>query len=605
MSLDTTRAYRRVYILDSRNEWSACRPGFDPQHDLVLTFDFGLRQAVEQLGGTALFLDHLLEPAALEQDNFRVYEFLRTWHRDAAAADIFRFRGVDFGFSLRIEIWNDLIFQTRLRLCLEQVARLRREALIVATRAATVESVLAEMGMAFERAPSAAGTPLPVYAFPIHRWMDEQLRSRKFKHLLKPFVARVLGLGRLWWARLLGSRRRAVFVQEYYPTRRILQLLQREPGLRVVQAQYSWAPGLTKLLREHPIPLWGSPHEYARDAAALLRAWRERRAARLVLGSGLDVSAGMYRVIEERIASQLADSLRVLACVIEYLDANPLQLEVMISNIGKLNTLVDCVCRSRGVRSYLIINGVLAQAYMDEGKYASVINAYSSSIRDHYFRGMDNIVCLGDPRMDAYVPLLPRKRGERGTATITIGAAGYNVTNLNSYVAVEFDFLNDVLLAVRQLKERGVDVRVIVKVRDNGYRDQYERFVAEYFPGVVQEVLDATPMRQVLERTDFYISIYSQTLFEASCLGIPALYYKKDTESLFPPFDGRSELVTATSVEQLVAAFEDFLAGGARFDAFLRRDVMEQYIGPLDGRNLERNMNQIHAMLGAAAGVPG
>lgn len=62
------------------------------------------------------------------------------------------------------------------------------------------------------------------------------------------------------------------------------------------------------------------------------------------------------------------------------------------------------------------------------------------------------------------------------------------------------------------------------------------------------ELHDQIPFGQLIRQADFYISFYSQTLFEASCLGIPALYYKKDNEIKYPPFDGASELITAASL---------------------------------------------------------
>jgi hypothetical protein len=271
---------------------------------------------------------------------------------------------------------------------------------------------------------------------------------------------------------------------------------------------------------------------------------------------------------------------------------------VLIANIGHIAPLVDCVCKSRGIPSYLIINGMLGNAFLDEGKYATVINSYSVSIKEHYFRGMDNIVCLGDPRMDAYVQKAAHPRViNRETPTITIGASGHNNIDLNSYLAVEFEFLHDVLQALRILKDSGVRLRIVIKVRANGYRVQYEAFVKEYFPGLVDQLLDNAPMGMVLERTDFFISIYSQTLFEASCLGIPCLYFKKDNEIMDPPFDGHSELVTVGCIEDLVTAITDFRVGHGRYDAFLQRTVMEKYIGPLDGGNLERNLHFIYEML--------
>ena len=104
-------------------------------------------------------------------------------------------------------------------------------------------------------------------------------------------------------------------------------------------------------------------------------------------------------------------------------------------------------------------------------------------------------------------------------------------------------------------------------------------------------------MIEVLQKSDFYISIYSQTLFEASCLGIPAVYYKKDNEIKDPPFDAKSELVTVSNVEDMQQAFYDFQNGDKRYDEFLSKEVMEKYVGPLDGKNLERNLDFIHTLL--------
>jgi CDP-glycerol glycerophosphotransferase (TagB/SpsB family) len=235
--------------------------------------------------------------------------------------------------------------------------------------------------------------------------------------------------------------------------------------------------------------------------------------------------------------------------------------------------------------------------FLDESKYATVINSYSVSIKDNYFRGMNNVVCLGDPRMDLYVRETPSRKINRQTPTVTIGTSAYSPIDLNSFVAVEFEFMHDVLSALKIIKEQGATIRIVIKVRANGYREQYQNFVHEYFPGLVDEILDTVPMNKVLEQTDFYISLYSQTLFEASCLGIPCLYYKNDCEILDPPFDGNSELVTVSNVNDLIAAIIDFQSGHERFCSFLERAVMEKYIGPLDGKNLERNLDFIRQIL--------
>jgi hypothetical protein len=375
-----------------------------------------------------------------------------------------------------------------------------------------------------------------------------------------------------------------------------MQRLQRQPGIRVLQGHFSAAHGLMKFLRERPIPVFGNVKSRRTSADKLIEDFRNRRSARLVLSTGVDVTDAVNRVIEQRISEVLPESLRALDCTICYLDRHPIRLEILVANLGQLAMLVDCVAKSRGVPSYLIINGFLANDYLDEGKYATYINAYSKSIRDHYFRGMANIVCLGDPRMDAYANA-PARTINRVSPTVVIGASGFSNIDLNSYLAVEFEFLHEVLTAIRNLTTPERRFNVVLKVRSNGYSELYRRFTDEYFPGLIGMIVDDVPMRMVLDEADFFVSIYSQTLFEASCLGIPVAYHKTDREIMDPPFDGKSELVTTHDIPEFEQALSDFLGGSNRFDAFLEKSVMEKYVGPLDGGNLERNLNFVQTLL--------
>lgn len=52
------------------------------------------------------------------------------------------------------------------------------------------------------------------------------------------------------------------------------------------------------------------------------------------------------------------------------------------------------------------------------------------------------------------------------------------------------------------VKERGMRLLIVIRVRADGYRGQYGQFVKEYFPGLVDEILDNVPMRKVSEKTD-------------------------------------------------------------------------------------------------------
>jgi len=533
----------------------------------------------------------------MQKNNFLIYQFFRGWHADSDGKDIFISQNVPFGFSFRIDIWNDFVFYLRTRICLSKLCDTNFKKLYVGVEKSWVELILKEIGLPFSRIQKNKFSKPPGYYFPIFRYMDEHSRSWMLKSRLKDLWIIALGSLMPLFDKLFVRCAQGVFIQEYHPTRKILVNLRDASKVRVVLARISSTIGWTRYFTERPIPVWGRLSKYQQQAEELIQRFRIKRAAKLILVNGDDVSESVYRVIEEKIAPLLPDRLRTLDCVNRYLDKNPIDLEVLIANLGKVPMLVDCVCKHRGIPSYMIINGLLTSPHQDESKFATVINAYSDSIKENYFRGMDNIVCLGDPRMDSYIPLSPRRIISEKIPTITVGASGFNPVDLNSYVAVEFDFLYDVLEAFKICKEQGDKFRIVIKVRPNGYREQYERFVTEYFSDLVDEIIDMVPMRDVLKETDFYISIYSQTLFEASCMGIPALYYKKDNEIMDPPFDGRSELVTVDNVNDLVAAIADFQAGSKRFDTFLQKSVMEKYVGPLDGGNVDRNIHFIEELL--------
>ena len=595
--LNTGKEYRQVLILESRRWWTGWQSRFDPARDLVLTYDLALMRDVRDLGGEAHFLDHLCDQQVMQENNFLIYRFFRDWCLDAHGKDIFVYRGIPFGFSFRLEIWNDFVFYVRTRLCMERLREIKFENLSAGTKLGIVESVLREMRLDFTPSLPDEKSKSPAYYFPIFAWMDEKVRHRGvrgFKYRLVALALAIQGTLMDWLDRVsgAGARKATIFAQEYYPTRRLLEHLKKDPRLRVVLASFSRARG-----RSRYIPVWGMLGNFRGVALELMQAFGAKRCARLVLSNGVDVTESVNRIIEERVGARMTETVRTLDCIIRYMDANPIRLEVLIANIGVTATLVDCVCRKRGIPSYMIINGWMSGEFLDEAKYATVINAYSTSIRDHYFRGMGNIVCLGDPRMDEYVNCRLQRPIDRVSPTVTIGASGHSNVDLNSFLAVEFEFLQDVLLALREVEEGGVNLRIVIKVRANGYREQYLDFVNEYFPGLVDEILDTVPMAKVLARTDFYITFYSSTVFEASCLGIPCVYYKNDSEILDPPYDRKSELVTVDNVPDLVTAVRDFGAGHERYDAFLRKEVMEKYIGPLDGGNLERNLHFFYDML--------
>jgi len=588
--------YRFIFIVDSIKWWDWIGENIDAKRDLVLTFDFALKVLLESKGVTVHYVDRLVESQTMHENNFIVYDFFKKWHYDSNGKDIFLYKNIPFGFSLRLEIWNDLTEFVRLYLCLSSLKSINHKNLYVATQSPYIVPALNKLNLNFTLLEKQLAEKESFY-FPISKWMDEQIRPsglRRVKRLVLEKLVYLYSKTSAIYDRYFSKYENNIFIQEYHPTRALVTKLKQNKKNKIILGQIARRNNIFEYLDEHHIPIYGSIEEYEKIAHEMIGNLFLHKANTLRLSDGSDITQEIFDIIGKRLKPRLSTTLRTLDCAIEYIENNTIDLVVLIANMGHLATLVDCVCKTKHIPSHLIINGLMAAPYLDEAKYANTINAYSQSIKDNYFKGMENIVILGDPRMDIYASC-KHKIINRKNPTVTIGTSGFNNANLSSYLAVEFEFINDILLAFKHINDSGINI--IIKVRPNGYKHQYAAFVNSYYPTLSVTIEDRVSMIDVLHKSDLYISIYSQTLFEASCLGIPVIYYKKDDEVLYPPFDGKSELVTLSTVNDLVKAYDDFKVSHARYDSFLDQKIMEKYIGFLDGNNLERNMNYVYELL--------
>lgn len=590
------RNYRYVFLVQNRNFWRKTPYSFDKEQDLVLTFDFALVREVTAQGGTAAYLDHLVETETMERYNYETYHFFSDWHRDENGRDIFEYKGVEVGNAFRMDIWSDITHYVRTWLNILAVKKLTYEKLYVGLEDEITKNILREAGLLMETWGYEGGATEQEYYFPIFRWMSEHVRPMRMKQRLIKLLSKLLNAACLWGERLrlLRPATKNIFVQRYYPTAKIIEQFKNSDNYTVVLEGFTWSKGL---LKERCLPAWkvNAGHKHAADE--MLKSFPMRKHKKLEI-EGIDISDGLYQVIIRKIAHVVPESLAILDSVLSFFYYKNLCLMISITNLGLTNCLVMNYCLKNKIPTYLIINGMFLSSYLGGVReYSDWINAYSESIKNRVFEGKNNVVCLGDPRMDYYINNSSSKPRMGDIPTIVIGASGFNNIDLNSYVACEFDFLNDLMTACRILISQGRKMELVVKVRANGYIEQYSDFINEYYPELNVRLYDKTPMKEVLTQADFYISIYSQTIFEASCMGIPVLYYKKDTEVLHPPFDGCSELVTAVSVSDLVEKMELFYGNDPIYDAFKDRKIMEKYIGPLDGGNLKRNLDFIDSLI--------
>lgn len=595
------KQFENIFIIDSKVLFDESQLVFDLQNDLFLTYDFALKKHIEDLGGNVEYLDHLVDANTLQENNYLIYKFFKDWHYDKDGNDIFVFKNVPFGFSFRLDFWNDFVFYTRLFLSLRYISSYSFQAIYILSDEGLAFKILDILGMKYTILNVESSTIDNIgYYFPIAKWLDSKIRPsglRRFLYKTREKVSFLYGKIMPYFDKFFkSSSKYTIFIQDYHPTKRIIQHFRNDINFTVLLENFSRFSNKKDNLKERLLPIGGDIKNYEDTKNELLKKFVTNKFHRLILSDGSDITDAIYDIITNRISNGLPEKLRTLDSCIKYLDKNKVDLVVLIANIGHTSTLFDLVCKHKKIPSYLIINGMLLNNYQDEAHYATYINSYSNSIKENYFRDVKNVYALGDPRMDNY-SLIEKNKINREMPTITIGASGFNSTDLNSYVAVEFDFLYDILKAFDFLKQRAENFNLIIKVRPNGYEEQYKRFINEYFNDLKIEVISTTPMIEVLKKTDFYISIYSQTLFEASCLGIPVVYYKKDTEITNKPFDNNSELVTILNTDDMIEAFYDFKANHQRYEPFFNPKIMEQYIGFLDGNNLTRNIDFIYKIL--------
>ena len=75
---------------------------YNIEKDLVLTYDFELKHFISTMGGESFFVDHLVNETTMQKNNFLIYKFFKDWHFDKDKNDIFIYKDIPFGFSLRM-----------------------------------------------------------------------------------------------------------------------------------------------------------------------------------------------------------------------------------------------------------------------------------------------------------------------------------------------------------------------------------------------------------------------------------------------------------------------------------------------------------------------
>ena len=170
------QSYRNLFLVQNCNFWDHCPFEYDPRLDVVLTFDFALQRRISSGGGTAYYLDHLVDSETMQNFNYETYEFFAKWHYDKDGNDIFSYKGFDFGNAFRIDIWNDITYYIRMFLNLLVIKGTSHIDIFVGISDSCTLALLDKLNIQRTHWNTESDTARREYYFPIFRYMDEALR---------------------------------------------------------------------------------------------------------------------------------------------------------------------------------------------------------------------------------------------------------------------------------------------------------------------------------------------------------------------------------------------------------------------------------------------
>lgn len=581
--------FRHIYVVENDtlcNITNIC----NWQTDLVLCTDFGLFHKLKKEGYTVAFLDHLIDNHALEALNLEMHHFLKSWYRDENGHDLLHYEGYDIGDALLLNVLNEITYFCHFFFNLLAIKVLKYDRLFLAAEEPLIGEICNLIGLHHTHIPLETKKDIPIFSFPITKWMNEKIGRTSLKHRFKDTATIFIDYFLETFDLLKPKRKNQIFIHNYFPTSAIVSRLLQKEDLQLIFSDYI---GLKNILKQKRIIYKKSNSSV--EAAALIDKFKRSKKSQWKYSDYI-ISDYLYQRLLPIVETGLERAISSIKSINAFFAKHPIQLMVPITNLWLENRLIMNYCRNHQIPVFMIINGLLNNSFYEDAHDSDWVNCYSESVKCHYFKNASKAIALGDPRLDSYV-LTPNKKIDRTNPTIVIGTAGFDLTDLNSYLAYEFDFLYDIISTIERLKSMDYHANIILKVRANGYVPLYKSFIETYFPKTDIQIFQNKPFKEVIAKADLYISFYSQTIFEASLLGIPAIYYKKDTQFLHSPFDEKSELVTAKNTTQLQEKILSFYSKESTYNLFLDTTVLEKYIGFVDGKNAERNTTYIYKLL--------
>ena len=595
----TGQRFNNIYIVDLLSDWESINGVCLGEDDVVLTFDFALFHRLSTQSKPVLYLDRLVDRDKNNEFNESVRLLLKDWYHDKNGEDIFVHGDFEFGSTLETVVLNDIFYFIRIWTCLNTIIKAKYQKIFIFSREQIIKDFFVSSKAEIMPVGNFDVKSDGLY-FPISEWLISKNGGGSFFKRLVVSVFNTRHKLVYWMDRFFqDSSKKRLFVHEYHPTKDLIKILQRDSSKHVVLGSTSIGRSLTTaIFRDHVMPYWGSRDDYLVESDMLVSKFLDHNVMRFFIDANQDIGPNLASYISNSISYYLPVALRDLNSIKRYIENLPIDLVVSISSWGLRESLIRLVAKKYGALDFIIINGILCSRFSDEGKGFDFTNSYSDSIKNLFFGSQDNVLALGDPRMDAYISnKAVYVQNLENYFTICIGTSGFNCLDLNSNAAIEFDFLFSVLTAIQGSHKFSHNVRIRILVRSNGYLSQYRNFISWYFPNLDIEFSQGISVRAFLTNASLFITFYSQTLFEASCLGIPVIYFINHREEIQEPFGPESPFPSATDVDGLVLNIENTIKMEIKGKSVGNKVILEHYIGPLDGMNTQRNIAFIDSIL--------
>ena len=249
------------------------------------------------------------------------------------------------------------------------------------------------------------------------------------------------------------------------------------------------------------------------------------------------------------------------------------------------------------IPTFVINDGFKGDDFTQEGMTADVALAWSTAIRNDYFRRRRDgtATVTGNPTSD--VPRSARNAVARIPSHLLIGSFTFSPADLNCRRSDPERFLAEVLEGIRRA---AIPVeRIVLKLHPADSPDHYTEILSEFSALPVQVVVSGDIV-DLLDECDLHITTYSTTLLEAVALSVPVIYYRVNLQRLHGPFAGDPIIArrTASSPAELAGLLSD---SDSEFPSRQDREAwLERYLGPRDGGSVDRIVTTIeHHISGA------